>query len=95
MSQLPEPLRKCCAVDCQLERAPGARRFMTEVDPVALGVLHYRSIVRSPMDLGTVKRRLEDGLVTDVLALATKSRRPRRHLVVTSSSLLLQRHDVE
>ena len=49
MSQLPEPLRKCCAVDCQLERAPGARRFMTEVGPVALGVLHYRSIVRSTM----------------------------------------------
>jgi len=71
---LPEALRKCHAVVCQLERATGAHWFMTEVDPVALGVLHYRSIVRNPMDFGTVKRRLEDGLLADADAFAAEMR---------------------
>ena len=74
VANLTEPLRKCHGVVCQLERATGAHWFMTEVDPVALGVLHYRSIIRSPMDFGTVKRRLEDGLVTDVHAFAAEMR---------------------
>mmetsp|Transcript_26756 Transcript_26756/g.82148 ORF Transcript_26756/g.82148 Transcript_26756/m.82148 type:complete len:526 (+) Transcript_26756:1020-2597(+) len=81
VAQLPEPLRKCHAVVCQLERSPGAHWFMSEVDPVALGVLHYRSIVRSPMDLGTVKRRLEDGLITDVHAFAAEMRLVFRNAV--------------
>mmetsp|Transcript_26747 Transcript_26747/g.82121 ORF Transcript_26747/g.82121 Transcript_26747/m.82121 type:complete len:342 (+) Transcript_26747:665-1690(+) len=55
---------------------------MTEVDPVALGVLHYRStIIRSPTALGTVKRRLEDGLITDVHAFAAEMRLVFRNAV--------------
>lgn len=35
--------------------------FLDPVDHVALNLPHYRSIVESPMDLGTMKENLEDG----------------------------------
>lgn len=74
VQQLPEPLRKCHAILCTLERAPGSQWFNVPVDPAALGVIHYPTIVPSPMDLGTVKRRLEDGDYADVHALAADVR---------------------
>eukprot|EP00633_Aureoumbra_lagunensis_P001535 CAMPEP_0197287290 /NCGR_PEP_ID=MMETSP0890-20130614/3512_1 /TAXON_ID=44058 ORGANISM="Aureoumbra lagunensis, Strain CCMP1510" /NCGR_SAMPLE_ID=MMETSP0890 /ASSEMBLY_ACC=CAM_ASM_000533 /LENGTH=725 /DNA_ID=CAMNT_0042756767 /DNA_START=573 /DNA_END=2750 /DNA_ORIENTATION=- len=74
IQSLPENMRKCHAIITNVERATGAHWFMTEVDPVALGVLHYRSIVTSPMDLGTVKRRLEEGLITDIYAFTAEMR---------------------
>ncbi|TPX45815.1 hypothetical protein SeMB42_g03767 [Synchytrium endobioticum] len=39
--------------------------FMVPVDPVALAIPHYRTIIKHPMDLGTIKRRFEAGHYTD------------------------------
>ncbi|KAJ7113684.1 Bromodomain-containing protein, partial [Mycena crocata] len=35
-----------------------ARPFLEPVDSVGLGLLHYNNIVRTPMDLSTVERKL-------------------------------------
>lgn len=36
-----------------------AQPFLDPVDPVALGIPDYKTIVREPMDLGTVKKKLK------------------------------------
>lgn len=79
VQQLSEPMRKCHAIVSALERAPGAHWFLTPVDPAAAGVLHYPTIVPNPMDLGTVKRRLEEQEYADVNAFASDVRRVFRN----------------
>lgn len=79
VQQLSEPMRKCHAILSALERAPGAHWFLTPVDPAAAGVLHYPTIVPNPMDLGTVKRRLEEQEYADVNAFAADVRRVFRN----------------
>ncbi|KAJ8607187.1 hypothetical protein CTAYLR_007346 [Chrysophaeum taylorii] len=74
VQSLSEPLRKCHAIVCQLERVPGAQWFAAPVDPAAAGVLHYPTIVPDPMDLGTVKRRLEENDYLDAHAFAADVR---------------------
>jgi len=74
VEQLAEPLRKCHAIIASLERLPGAQWFLVPVDPAAAGVLHYPSIVPAPMDLGTVKRRLEDHEYADAHAVVADVR---------------------
>ena len=39
--------------------------FLQPVDPVALAIPHYRTIIKHPMDLGTIKKRFEAGHYTD------------------------------
>lgn len=40
--------------------------FNVPVDPIALGIPHYTQIITEPMDLGTLKRRLENEYYDDV-----------------------------
>lgn len=72
--RLPEPMRKCHAVLTALERHAGANWFLEPVDAHALGVPHYPQIVHMPMDLGTVKRKLEEGAYADPHAFAAETR---------------------
>ena len=44
--------------------------FNVPVDPEALGIPHYRDIINNPMDLGTVKGKLEGGFYCGVETLA-------------------------
>ena len=44
--------------------------FNVPVDPEALGIPHYRDIINNPMDLGTVKGKLEGGFYCGVESLA-------------------------
>ncbi|TPX38189.1 hypothetical protein SmJEL517_g00204 [Synchytrium microbalum] len=39
--------------------------FLQPVDPTALGIPHYRTIIKHPMDLGTIRKRFEAGHYTD------------------------------
>ena len=44
-----------------MENDPQALDFLSPVDYVALGILDYPTIITQPMDLGTVKKKLENG----------------------------------
>ena len=44
-----------------MENEPQALDFLSPVDYVALGILDYPTIITQPMDLGTVKKKLENG----------------------------------
>ena len=43
-----------------MENDPQALDFLSPVDYVALGILDYPTIITQPMDLGTVKKKLEN-----------------------------------
>ena len=45
----------------QLEKDPNAEAFLQPVDWKALGILDYPSVIKSPMDLSTLKKNLLKG----------------------------------
>ncbi|KAJ1968606.1 hypothetical protein IWQ62_001146 [Dispira parvispora] len=55
---LPFHAKHCLKLVRKLQRPKAAVHFLQPVDPVALGVPHYREIIQEPMDLGTMERKL-------------------------------------
>ena len=49
----------CGSVLLEFSRKPEALRFLEPVDWVKLGIPLYPNIIRRPMDLGTIKGKLE------------------------------------
>ena len=72
--EMTEALQRCHTIVSSLERLAGADWFSAPVDAVALGVPHYSAIIDAPMDLGTVKRRLDCGLYSGPHAYAADMR---------------------
>lgn len=64
-SRLNDPdLRFCSEVLRELNKKQHAvysYPFLTPVDPIALNIPHYREIIKHPMDLSTMRRKLDDG----------------------------------
>lgn len=54
--------------------SPVSWPFLQPVDPVALGIPDYLKVIKSPMDLGTVKRKLESKSYTTGSELETEVR---------------------
>jgi len=52
---------KCLEVHKVLQSHQHAWVFNTPVDPVELGLPDYFEVIKRPMDLGTIKKRLENG----------------------------------
>ncbi|KAF8213316.1 Bromodomain-containing protein [Mycena galopus ATCC 62051] len=50
--------RFCSSTIRSLKKQKDAPPFLHPVDPVALGIPHYLTIVRTPMDLSTIERKL-------------------------------------
>lgn len=50
--------RFCLSTIRSLKKMKDAAAFIHPVDPVALNIPHYPSIIKSPMDLGTIERKL-------------------------------------
>jgi len=68
-------LNRCLTLVASLGRTAGANWFLEPVDGIALGVPHYRSIIDVPMDLGTVKHKLDiGGFYTDPRVVAADIR---------------------
>jgi E1A/CREB-binding protein len=55
----------CMPIVDGLLKHPSGYIFAYPVDPVALGILDYFEIVKMPMDLGTIKKRLEQSQYRD------------------------------
>jgi bromodomain-containing factor 1 len=54
----PEQQRYCVAIVKQLKKHRDAWPFLNPVDPVALNIPDYPTIIKRPMDLSQVERRL-------------------------------------
>ncbi|OAX38990.1 Bromodomain-containing protein [Rhizopogon vinicolor AM-OR11-026] len=50
--------RFCLSTIRSLKKLKDASAFLRPVDPVVLNVPHYPSIIKNPMDLGTIERKL-------------------------------------
>ncbi|KAH7908264.1 hypothetical protein BJ138DRAFT_1103658 [Hygrophoropsis aurantiaca] len=51
--------RFCLSTIRQLKKLKDAGPFLHPVDPIALNVPHYPTIIKNPMDLGTIERKLQ------------------------------------
>ena len=61
--QLREALLPC--VEKMWAQEPEANPFRTPVDPTALGIPDYFDIIKTPMDMSQIKRKLDVGTYTD------------------------------
>jgi len=61
-----EQVKYGLAILRQLKKKNEAVPFLLPVDPVALGIPHYPDIVKKPMDLSTVEKKLTEGLYKEV-----------------------------
>ena len=59
---------------CALLSRPESEPFREPLDWKALGLHDYPKIVKKPMDLGTVKKKLEKGVYSGIEAVATDIR---------------------
>ncbi|KAI9479594.1 hypothetical protein BDB00DRAFT_173553 [Zychaea mexicana] len=60
--KLPTELtKKITSLLGKLKNHIASMAFLQPVDPVALGVPHYPAIIKKPMDLSTVEKKLKDG----------------------------------
>lgn len=50
--------RFCLSTIRSLKKMKDAAAFLHPVDPVVLNIPHYPSIIKNPMDLGTIERKL-------------------------------------
>jgi bromodomain-containing factor 1 len=50
--------RFCLSTIRTLKKLKDGAPFLHPVDPIALGIPHYPTIIKHPMDLGTVERKL-------------------------------------
>lgn len=50
--------RFCLSTIRSLKKLKDASAFLHPVDPIALNIPHYPSIIKNPMDLGTIERKL-------------------------------------
>ncbi|KAF0734538.1 hypothetical protein Ae201684_008780 [Aphanomyces euteiches] len=67
-------MRKCHTILKNLIANPKSVPFLVPVDPVALGIPDYFKVIKEPMDLGTVRGNLENGVYPDPYSFAEQVR---------------------
>ena len=55
-----EQHKYCVAILRHIKRSPDAWPFLKPVDYVALNIPHYPNIIKHPMDLSTIEKKLHD-----------------------------------
>jgi hypothetical protein len=68
-------LKKCQRVLGLIQKHRSAEPFLYPVDPVALGIPDYPTIVKEPMDLSTVEKKLRQGQYASVQQFAADVRK--------------------
>lgn len=74
LPKLSEPIRRCQDLLISLMRNQDALIFNEPVDPVALKLADYFTVIKQPMDLGTVKARLQARFYDNIHAFAADVR---------------------
>ena len=67
-------LRQCTKVLEVLQKMPEAGPFLAPVDPVLLKIPDYPTIVKNPMDFGTISKKLSEGAYQDTDTFASDVR---------------------
>lgn len=70
-----ELVKKCSKVLAQIQKHEFAGPFLKPVDHVALGIPDYPLIVKEPMDLSRVHKRLNTGMYPNPMAFAADMRK--------------------
>lgn len=73
--------QECRAILTYLRRHPKAGAFLEPVDPVALNVPNYFDVVKNPMDVSTVAKKLENGKYSNFPASQTSGRTPEARML--------------
>jgi len=63
---LSAPLQQCAQIATALMKHPMSPPFNIPVDPIALSIPDYWTIIKEPMDLGTVKSWIDGGAYKDI-----------------------------
>jgi hypothetical protein len=58
--------KECRTIVQFLQRHPRAGPFLSPVDPIALGIPQYPDIVKNPMDISTLSKKLETGQYSNI-----------------------------
>lgn len=66
--------QECQSILAFLKRHPKAGPFMDPVDPIALKIPEYLHIIKSPMDISTLERNLENGKYSNIPLSEAKGR---------------------
>ena len=66
-------LRQCTALLKPLLKMEAAQPFLLPVDPEALHIPDYLTIIKQPMDLGTIQTKLSDSRCADTPALQLRA----------------------
>jgi hypothetical protein len=67
---------ECRAIVNYIRRHPKTAAFQEPVDPVALGVPEYFSVVKKPMDISTLSNNLEEGKYSNIPPATAIGRTP-------------------
>jgi hypothetical protein len=70
-----DALRKCYNLVQKLKKHPASGPFLIPVDVVALGLYDYNTVVKEPMDLGTVENKLKQGYYFSAADFADDTRK--------------------
>lgn len=70
-----EGLKKAYRILLALKKNPNADPFLRPVDPIALNIPDYFTIIKEPMDLGTVEKNLLNGMYKNHLEFASDVRK--------------------
>ena len=68
--------RECQSIVTYLQKHPKAPVFMQPVDPVALGIPTYFTVVKNPMDISTLEKKLEKGIYSNIPPSSTNGSSP-------------------
>lgn len=77
----PKSKRMCYQLMQQMNRQKYAYFFDRPVDHVALGIPDYPTIIKQPMDLGTIQKKLTSGIYEDAHAFAEDVRLTWRNAI--------------
>lgn len=69
-----EDQKKCYRILSMMMKHDFARPFLQPVDWVKFKIPDYPQVIKNPMDLGTIKKQLRDGTITDLEEFVAKMR---------------------
>ena len=84
--RLPGPIKKCADLLKEMSKHPHCVWFLDPVDHVRLNIPDYPSIITSPMDFSTIRKRIEENLYDTVESFADDMRLVFRNAITFNTA---------